>query len=166
MWLDDEIICCYFGHQISLANANRDFAKNFCFTLHFFKYSFPDLCSRKMIFFDMDVILIPVNVINSNWILVSVFQCKKTISLYDSMYCCGFEVLMKILQKFWKPLPERNRACPHRRWIEFERRNINTTALKRFWMLSVCLPNTKTHLPTKSLWLQPNANACNSALID
>ena len=102
MWLDDEVINCYFGHLMARANANRDLSKLYCFTSHFFESACPDLWARKEKLFDMNVILIPVIVNKSHWVLVSVFPSKKTIIFYDSMYGCGFEVLMKILQIFEK----------------------------------------------------------------
>ena len=102
MWLDDEVINCYFGNLMARANANRDLPKLYCFTSHFFESALTDLCARKEKLFDMDVILISVNVIKSHWVLVSVFPSKKTIIFYDSMYGCRFEVLMKILQIFEK----------------------------------------------------------------
>ena len=92
MWLDDEVINCYFGHLMARANANRDLPKLYCFTSHIFESAFPDLCARKEKRFDMDVILIQVNVIKSHCVLVSVFPSKKTIIFYDLMYGCGFEV--------------------------------------------------------------------------
>ena len=82
------------------ANANRHFSKFYCFTSHFFEFSFPDLCARNEKLFDMDVIFIPVNVIKGFWVFIRVFPSKKTIIFYDSMYGCEFEVLMKILQIF------------------------------------------------------------------
>ena len=47
MWLDDEVINCYFGQQMARANSNRDLPKLYCFTSHFFESAFPDLCARK-----------------------------------------------------------------------------------------------------------------------
>ena len=114
MWLDDEVFNCYFGHLMARANANRDLPKIYCFTSHFFESACPDLWARKEKLFDMDVILIPVIVIKSHWVLVSVFPSKKTIIFYDSMYGCGFEVLMKILQIFENRC-QKETACPHRR---------------------------------------------------
>ena len=64
MWLDDEEINCYFGQLMARENANRDFPKLYCFTSHFFKSAFPDLCARNKKLFDINVLLIPVNVIN------------------------------------------------------------------------------------------------------
>ena len=66
MWHDDEVINCYFGHLMARANTNRDFPKLCCFTSHFFESAFPDLCARNEKLFDMDVILIPLNVIKNH----------------------------------------------------------------------------------------------------
>ena len=96
----------------------------------------------------------------------------KRISIYENNNLLRFDVRLRIRSfnenppNFEKALPERNRACLHRQWMEFKRRKINTSAVKLFRLRSVCLPNGKTPLPTKSLRLQPNANANNSALND
>ena len=98
MWLDDEVINCYFGQLMARANANRDLFKLYCFTSHLFKFASPDLCARKDKIFDMDVILIPVNVTKSHWVLVSVFPSKKknkietgnNHALVMCMYTCDY----------------------------------------------------------------------------
>ena len=97
MWLEDEVINCYFGHLMARAKANRDLSNFIFFTSHFVESLCPDLWARTKKLFEIDVILIPVIVIKSHWVLASVFPFKKTINFYDSMYGCGFEVLMKIL---------------------------------------------------------------------
>ena len=50
MWLDDEVINCYFGHLMAHANANRDLPKLYCFTSHFFESAFSDLCPKRETF--------------------------------------------------------------------------------------------------------------------
>ncbi|ODV59429.1 SUMO protease ULP1 [Ascoidea rubescens DSM 1968] len=113
-WLNDNIIDCYMAMLIERGKNNLNLPKIFIFTTHFYsslaKNGYKGVkrwAKRKKIdVTKMDYIFIPINLLNSHWVLGIINNKKRRFEYLDSLNGGSFNILGK-LQEYMAEETER-----------------------------------------------------------
>ena len=76
MYLDDELINFYFARLMDRANTNPSLPKLYCFVTHLLESANPNTWARTVNLFKMELILFPVLINKTHWVLVAVSPAK------------------------------------------------------------------------------------------